>query len=53
MQTKYLNYDVIAPEYNQRYPTSQSWERGQALLDLARKLKAKTILEAGTAQASG
>ena len=48
MKTKHLNYDNIAPEYNQRYPTSQSWERGQALLDLARKLKAKNILEVGS-----
>ncbi|MBC7877458.1 MAG: class I SAM-dependent methyltransferase [Anaerolineales bacterium] len=48
MQTQYLNYDQIAAEYNQRYPTSQAWERGQALLELARKLKAKNILEVGS-----
>ena len=48
MQTQRLNYDQIASEYNQRYPTSQSWERGQALLDLARKFKAKNILEVGS-----
>ncbi len=47
MQTK-LNYDQIAPDYNQRYPDSQPWERGQALLNLASQLKAKTILEAGS-----
>lgn len=47
MQTK-LNYDQIASDYNQRYPDSQPWERGQALLKLARQLKAKTILEAGS-----
>ncbi|MBI5943741.1 MAG: class I SAM-dependent methyltransferase [Chloroflexi bacterium] len=47
MQTK-LNYDKIAPEYNQRYPDSQTWQRGQALLNLASQLKAKTILEAGS-----
>ncbi len=48
MQTKHLNYDQIAFEYNQRYPTSQSWERGQVLLKLAAQLKAKTILEVGS-----
>lgn len=48
MQTQHLNYDQIASEYNQRYPASQSWERGQALLELARKLKAKNILEVGS-----
>lgn len=47
MQTK-LNYDQIAPEYNQRYPDSQTWQRGQALLNLASNLKAKTILEVGS-----
>ena len=46
MQTR-LNYDKIAPEYNQRYPDSQTWQRGQALLGLAAQLKAKAILEAG------
>jgi len=48
MQRRRLNYDQIASEYNRRYPNSQSWERGQALLELARKVKAKTILEAGS-----
>jgi ubiquinone/menaquinone biosynthesis C-methylase UbiE len=48
MQTKHLNYDNIAPDYNQRYPTSQPWKRGQALLELAQKVKAKTILEVGS-----
>ncbi|MBI5822751.1 MAG: class I SAM-dependent methyltransferase [Chloroflexi bacterium] len=43
-----LNYDVIAPNYNQRYPAAQRWERGQALLELAIGLKAKTILEVGS-----
>ena len=47
MQTK-LNYDQIAAEYNQRYPNSQTWERGQALLKLAAQQKAKTILEVGS-----
>ncbi len=48
MKTDYLNYDQIAQHYNQRYPDSQTWERGQALLDLARQVKAKTILEVGS-----
>jgi SAM-dependent methyltransferase len=48
MQKDYLNYDQIATQYNQRYPASQKWERGQALLELAQKIQAKTILEAGS-----
>ena len=47
MQTK-LNYDQIASDYNQRYPDSQTWDRGQALLKLAGQLKAKTTLEVGS-----
>jgi len=47
MQTR-LNYDQIAPEYNQRYPDSQPWQRGQALLNLASNLKAENILEVGS-----
>jgi SAM-dependent methyltransferase len=43
-----LNYDQIAAQYNQRYPTSQTWERGQALLNLAKQVNAKTILEVGS-----
>lgn len=43
-----LNYDQIATQYNQRYPDSQTWERGQALLELARQVKAQTILEVGS-----
>ncbi|MBK6646646.1 MAG: class I SAM-dependent methyltransferase [Anaerolineales bacterium] len=43
-----LNYDQIAAQYNQRYPDSQNWERGQALLALARQVKAQTILEVGS-----
>ncbi|MEK6754003.1 MAG: class I SAM-dependent methyltransferase [Chloroflexota bacterium] len=43
-----LNYDTIAPDYNQRYPATQQWERGQALLELALGLKAQTILEVGS-----
>jgi ubiquinone/menaquinone biosynthesis C-methylase UbiE len=48
MQTPFLNYDHIAPEYNQRYPTSQPSERGEALLNLATQIKAQNILEVGS-----
>lgn len=48
MTTPTLNYDQIAAQYNQRYPASQNWSRGQALLDLARQVKARTILEVGS-----
>lgn len=48
MTTTTLNYDTIAPDYNQRYPAAQQWERGQALFKLALGLKAKTILEVGS-----
>lgn len=42
-----LNYDVISTEYNQRYPSSQTWERGQALLELVRSIHAQSALEVG------
>jgi len=45
--SSFLNYDQIADKYNQRYPTSQNWERGQALLNLAKKSHARQILEVG------
>jgi len=48
MNSSYLDYDAIAKEYNQRYPSTQQWERGQALLKLAVRGKARTILEAGS-----
>lgn len=48
MTSLQLNYDQIAAEYNQRYPTTQQWERGQALLKLANQQKAQTILEVGS-----
>lgn len=48
MTTLHLNYDAIATEYNQRYPTAQNWERGQALLKLANDQQAQTILEVGS-----
>jgi ubiquinone/menaquinone biosynthesis C-methylase UbiE len=43
-----LNYDLIANEYNQRYPASQHWERGRALLDLSQRFKHGTFLEVGS-----
>jgi len=43
-----LNYDRIARDYNQRYPASQQWERGQALLDLASRYKNGKFLEVGS-----
>lgn len=46
--TSFLNYDRIATEYNQRYPSSQQWERGQALLNLASQVHAQTVLEVGS-----
>lgn len=48
MNSTTLNYDKIAREYNQRYPAAQTWERGQALLELAIGLKARSILEVGS-----
>ena len=48
MNSNTLNYDKIANEYNQRYPSSQQWERGQALLRLAQQLKPASILEVGS-----
>lgn len=41
-----LNYDHIAPHYNQRYDSSPP-ERINALIELARHVKAQRILEAG------
>jgi ubiquinone/menaquinone biosynthesis C-methylase UbiE len=48
MASLHLNYDQIANEYNQRYPSTQQWERGQALLKLATRQQARTILEVGS-----
>lgn len=48
MKKDYLNYDEIANRYNQRYPTTQEWERGNALLNLAKRIQAKSILEVGS-----
>ena len=47
MNNLILNYDQIASEYNQRYPNSHQWERGQALLSLIKQLRAQDILEVG------
>lgn len=48
MTQPHLNYDVISDDYNQRYPSDLHWNRGDALLDLARQVDAKTILEVGS-----
>ena len=48
MTSLQLNYDQIATEYNQRYPSTQQWERGQALLKLAGEQKAVSVLEVGS-----
>jgi ubiquinone/menaquinone biosynthesis C-methylase UbiE len=45
--TPHLNYDNIAPEYNQRYDSSPVPERAKALLDLAQQVGAQRVLEAG------
>jgi catechol 2,3-dioxygenase-like lactoylglutathione lyase family enzyme len=42
------HFALAAGSEKQVYPNSQSWERGPVLLELARKVKAKTILEAGS-----
>ena len=42
-----LNYDAIAPEYNQRYDSSSLPERANALIDLIQQVKARRILEVG------
>ncbi len=43
-----LNYDAIAPEYNQRYPTDELSARGKALLALAQRTSQPFILEVGS-----
>jgi SAM-dependent methyltransferase len=48
MTQPYLNYDAISEDYDQRYLSTQHWERGDALLSLARQVHAKTILEVGS-----
>jgi ubiquinone/menaquinone biosynthesis C-methylase UbiE len=48
MTYPHLNYDTISDDYNQRYSSDLHWNRGDALLDLARQVNAKTILEVGS-----
>lgn len=48
MNQYFLNYDQIATEYNQRYPSQQPTQRGLALLGLAKQVKAEKILEVGS-----
>lgn len=48
MNEFFLNYDHIASEYNQRYPSQQPTQRGLALLGLAKHVKAGSILEVGS-----
>lgn len=48
MNQHFLNYDQIATEYNQRYPSQQPTQRGMALLGLAKQVKAEKILEVGS-----
>jgi len=48
MNKYFLNYDHIANDYNQRYPTQQPTQRGLALLGLAKQVKAGNILEVGS-----
>lgn len=43
----HLDYDNIAPEYNQRYDSLPVPERAKALLDLAQQTKAQRVLEVG------
>ncbi|CAG1016373.1 partial demethylmenaquinone methyltransferase / 2-methoxy-6-polyprenyl-1,4-benzoquinol methylase, partial [Anaerolineales bacterium] len=43
-----LNYDKISSDYNQRYPSTFHWARGDALLELARHIDAKAVLEVGS-----
>jgi ubiquinone/menaquinone biosynthesis C-methylase UbiE len=46
-QTPRLNYDNIAPQYNQRYDSSALPERANALFELVQRVEAQRILEAG------
>ena len=48
MSKLFLNYDQIATEYNQRYPSQQPTQRGLALSGLAKQVKAGNILEVGS-----
>jgi SAM-dependent methyltransferase len=46
-QTPHLDYDNIAPEYNQRYTSSPLPERADALINLIQQVNARRILEVG------
>jgi SAM-dependent methyltransferase len=48
MAKNFLNYDQIAHEYDQRYPSSHQWERGRALLNLAGNFRHGYFLEVGS-----
>jgi ubiquinone/menaquinone biosynthesis C-methylase UbiE len=48
MDDLFLDYDQIAAEYNQRYPSQRPTQRGLALLGLAQQVKAGNILEVGS-----
>jgi ubiquinone/menaquinone biosynthesis C-methylase UbiE len=48
MTSPHLNYDKISDNYNQRYPSTFHWDRWDALLDLARQVDAKAVLEVGS-----
>jgi ubiquinone/menaquinone biosynthesis C-methylase UbiE len=47
MVKKRVNYDAIAPTYNQRFDSGKQENMVSALLSLAKELKAKRILEVG------
>lgn len=42
-----LNYDTIAPQYNQRYDSSTLPERINALFELVQQVRAQRVLEVG------
>ena len=48
MRDLFLDYDQIAPEYDQRYPAQRPTERGLALFELAKQVKAGNILDVGS-----
>ena len=48
MEDLFLDYDQIAAEYNQRYPSQRPTQRGLALLGLAHQVTARRVLEVGS-----
>jgi SAM-dependent methyltransferase len=48
MTSPRLNYDSISNDYNQRYPSTAHWDRGNALLELVRQFGVRTVLEVGS-----